>query len=226
VPSLIHPPKETENARDADFWPLRGDPLCANDAGATGGVSIGERGPRPSRRTSKIWVHNAKRAKAAAPLGAHFRPGGYSLSEREREIAVGATAPPLARSRLRGYCSVPARCCQFLGLPRSHMSRRILLLPPSTQARRSFAAWLRYSVRRSATLWVFDRKDGDRGRAGPRREEVYCRPSLLLLPRTEAAVFPSEPPPRADRRSRLERPRRGWQVALKRAQLSRTLRDR
>jgi 4-carboxymuconolactone decarboxylase len=37
---------------------------------------------------SKIWVHNPKLAKAAAPLGAHFHPGYYSLSEREREIAV------------------------------------------------------------------------------------------------------------------------------------------
>jgi 4-carboxymuconolactone decarboxylase len=37
---------------------------------------------------SKIWVHNPKLAKAAGPLGAHFHPGRYSLSEREREIAV------------------------------------------------------------------------------------------------------------------------------------------
>ena len=37
---------------------------------------------------SRIWVHNPKLAKAAGPLGAHFHPGGYSLSEREREIAV------------------------------------------------------------------------------------------------------------------------------------------
>jgi len=37
---------------------------------------------------SRIWVHNPKLAKAAAPLGAHFHPGHYSLSEREREIAV------------------------------------------------------------------------------------------------------------------------------------------
>jgi 4-carboxymuconolactone decarboxylase len=36
---------------------------------------------------TKIWVENAKLAKAAGPLGAHFRTG-YSLSEREREIAV------------------------------------------------------------------------------------------------------------------------------------------
>ena len=37
---------------------------------------------------TKIWVHNPKLAKAAGPLGAHFHPGAYSLSEREREIAV------------------------------------------------------------------------------------------------------------------------------------------
>jgi 4-carboxymuconolactone decarboxylase len=36
---------------------------------------------------NKIYVHNPKLAKAIGPLGAHFR-GGYSLSEREREIAV------------------------------------------------------------------------------------------------------------------------------------------
>jgi 4-carboxymuconolactone decarboxylase len=37
---------------------------------------------------NKIWVHNPKLAKASAALGAHFHPGHYSLSEREREIAV------------------------------------------------------------------------------------------------------------------------------------------
>ena len=31
---------------------------------------------------SKIWVHNPKLAKAAAPLGAHFHPGHYSLTGR------------------------------------------------------------------------------------------------------------------------------------------------
>jgi 4-carboxymuconolactone decarboxylase len=37
---------------------------------------------------SRIWVHNPGLAKAVAPLGAHFHPGHYSLTEREREIAV------------------------------------------------------------------------------------------------------------------------------------------
>jgi 4-carboxymuconolactone decarboxylase len=37
---------------------------------------------------SRIWIENPKLAKAIGPLGAHYHPGGYSLSEREREIAV------------------------------------------------------------------------------------------------------------------------------------------
>ena len=37
---------------------------------------------------TKIWVHNPKLAMVAGPFGAHFQPGQYSLSEREREIAV------------------------------------------------------------------------------------------------------------------------------------------
>src|SRR5881628_509336 len=36
---------------------------------------------------NKIYVHNPKLAMVMGPLGAHFRTG-YSLSEREREIAV------------------------------------------------------------------------------------------------------------------------------------------
>ena len=36
---------------------------------------------------NKIYVHNPKLAQVMGPLGAHFRTG-YSLSEREREIAV------------------------------------------------------------------------------------------------------------------------------------------
>ena len=36
----------------------------------------------------KVWVHNPRLVHAADPLGRHFTPGNYSLSEREREIAV------------------------------------------------------------------------------------------------------------------------------------------
>ena len=64
------------------------------------------RGPLGGPR--KIWVHNPKLAKAIGPLGAHFHPGGYSLSEREREIAVIITnshwrsAYPTAAHERRG----------------------------------------------------------------------------------------------------------------------------
>jgi 4-carboxymuconolactone decarboxylase len=37
---------------------------------------------------SKIWVHNPGLAKVAGPFGGHFHAGRYSLTEREREIAV------------------------------------------------------------------------------------------------------------------------------------------
>ncbi len=36
----------------------------------------------------KVWVHNPRLVHAADPLGRHFTPGAYSLTEREREIAV------------------------------------------------------------------------------------------------------------------------------------------
>src|SRR6516164_4404792 len=39
---------------------------------------------------NKIYVHNPKLVKVMGPLGAYFRTG-YSLSEREREIAVCIT---------------------------------------------------------------------------------------------------------------------------------------
>src|SRR5438477_2603685 len=44
------------------------------------------RGPLGGPR--KIWVHNPRLAEAIGPLGGHFHPGHYSLTEREREIAV------------------------------------------------------------------------------------------------------------------------------------------
>ncbi len=36
----------------------------------------------------KIWIHNPKLAKVVGPFGGHFHAGKYSLTEREREIAV------------------------------------------------------------------------------------------------------------------------------------------
>jgi 4-carboxymuconolactone decarboxylase len=60
-------------------------------------------------------VHNPKLAKVAGPFGAHFQPGGYSLSEREREIAVcvitshwRSAYPTAAHERLAKEVGLPA----------------------------------------------------------------------------------------------------------------------
>src|ERR1700704_5388466 len=75
---------------------------------------------------NKIWVHNPKRAKVAAPFGGHFQPGKYSLTEREREIAVVVinskwrSAYPTAAHERRGKeVGLPANKVEALlsGLP-------------------------------------------------------------------------------------------------------------
>ncbi len=82
---------------------------------------------------SKIWVHNPKLAKAAAPLGAHFHPGGYSLGEREREIAVcvitskwHSAYPTGAHERRGKEVGLPADKVEALlaGLPSSFSDER------------------------------------------------------------------------------------------------------
>ena len=81
---------------------------------------------------SKIWVHNPKLAKAAGPLGAYFRTG-YSLSEREREIAViiinskwHSIYPTNAHERAGKAAGLPANKVEVLlsGLPTSFDDKR------------------------------------------------------------------------------------------------------
>ena len=81
---------------------------------------------------TKIWVHNPKLAKAAGPLGAHFRTG-YSLSEREREIAVviinskwHSNYPTNAHERAGKAAGLPADKVEALlsGLPTSFSDKR------------------------------------------------------------------------------------------------------
>jgi hypothetical protein len=70
---------------------------------------------------NKIYVHNPKLVKVMGPLGAYFRTG-YSLSEREREIAVvivnskwHSAYPTNAHERAGKAAGLPAdrwrRCC-------------------------------------------------------------------------------------------------------------------
>jgi len=81
---------------------------------------------------TKIWVHNPKLAKAAAPLGAYFRTG-YSLSEREREIAVCTICskwhsiyPTNAHERAAKAAGLPAAKVEAIlsGLPTSFSDKR------------------------------------------------------------------------------------------------------
>lgn len=81
---------------------------------------------------TKIWVENAKLAKAAGPLGAYFRTG-YSLSEREREIAVciitskwHSAYPTNAHERAGKAAGLPADRVEALiaGLPTSFSDPR------------------------------------------------------------------------------------------------------
>ena len=81
---------------------------------------------------TKIWVHNPKLAKAAGPLGAYFRTG-YSLSEREREIAVciinskwHSIYPTNAHERAGKAAGLPADKVEAIlsGLPTSFSDKR------------------------------------------------------------------------------------------------------
>ena len=92
---------------------------------------IAARGRLPG--PTKIWVHNPKLAKVAGPFGAHFQPGGYSLSEREREIAVciitsrwHAGYPTAAHERLAKEAGLPAAKVEAMvgGMPTSFDDER------------------------------------------------------------------------------------------------------
>ena len=79
--------------------------------------------PGPNR----IYVHNPKLAKVMGPLGAHFRTG-YSLSEREREIAVC-----IVNSKWRSAYPTAAheRAAKAAGLPGEQVDAILCGLPTS-----------------------------------------------------------------------------------------------
>ena len=81
---------------------------------------------------NKIYVHNPKLAKVMGPLGAYFRTG-YSLSEREREIAVcivtsqfHAAYPTNAHERAAKTAGLPPDTVEAIltGLPTSFSDPR------------------------------------------------------------------------------------------------------
>ena len=86
----------------------------------------------------KVWVNNPKLVHAADPLGRHFTPGQYSLSEREREIAVVVITTrwnsdyPIAAHEARG---------KEVGLPAASVEAIICGLPASFEDPREQAVY-------------------------------------------------------------------------------------
>jgi 4-carboxymuconolactone decarboxylase len=81
----------------------------------------------------KVWMHNPKLLRAAAPLGLHFTPGESALSEREREVAVLVitsrwhSAYPTAAHEKRGAeVGLPAAAVEAIvaGLPAAFADAR------------------------------------------------------------------------------------------------------
>jgi 4-carboxymuconolactone decarboxylase len=76
----------------------------------------------------KVWIHNPKLVHAADPLGRHFTEGQYSLTEREREIAVvvittkwNSDYPAAAHEKRGKEVGLPAAAVEAMtaGLPTS-----------------------------------------------------------------------------------------------------------
>lgn len=86
---------------------------------------------------NKIWVHNPKLANVMGPLGAYFRTG-YSLSEREREIAVC-----IITSRWHSAYPTAAheRAAKRAGLPDEQVEAILAGLPTSFEDRREQAVY-------------------------------------------------------------------------------------
>jgi 4-carboxymuconolactone decarboxylase len=81
---------------------------------------------------NKIYIHNPKLANVMGPLGAYFRTG-YSLSEREREIAVVITTskfhsayPTSSHEQAARNAGIPAEKVEAIlsGLPTSFSDTR------------------------------------------------------------------------------------------------------
>jgi len=76
---------------------------------------------------NKIYVHNPALVKVMGPLGAYFRTG-YSLSEREREIAVVITT---SRSHSVYPTNAHERAAKAAGLPADKVEAMLSGLPTS-----------------------------------------------------------------------------------------------
>ncbi len=105
---------------------------------------------------NKIYVHNPKLAKAIGPVGGHFRKG-YSLSEREREIAVN-----VINSKWHSAYPTNAheRAAKAAGLPHDKVEAILSGLPTSFSDKREQVVY-EMAICLSQSRWVaqglFDR---------------------------------------------------------------------
>ena len=86
---------------------------------------------------NKIYVHNPKLVKVMGPLGAYFRTG-YSLSEREREIAVIITN---AHFHSTYPTNAHERAGKAAGLPDDKVEAMLADLPTSFDDEREQAVY-------------------------------------------------------------------------------------
>ena len=98
---------------------------------------------------NKIYIHNPKLANVMGPLGAHFRTG-YSLSEREREIAV-----VIITSRWHSAYPTAAheRAARRIGLPNEKVEAMLSGLPTSFEDTREQVVY-EMAICLSKARWV------------------------------------------------------------------------
>ena len=132
---------------------------------------------------NKIYVHNPKLAKVMGPLGAHFRTG-YSLSEREREIAVC-----IITSKFHSAYPTNAheRAAKAAGLPNDKVEAMLTGLPTSFADTREQVVYEMATCLANAR-WVSKGLYRPRRRsARPRRHHRRDHPDGLLHQRLDDA---------------------------------------
>jgi len=134
---------------------------------------------------NKIWVHNPNLAKVMGPLGAHFRTG-YSLSEREREIAV-----VIVNSKWHSIYPTNAheRAAKVAGLPTDKVEALLSGLPTSFSDTREQVVY-EMATCLANSRWVSKGLLQPRGRsAGPCRHHRRHLPDGLLHQRLDDPGF-------------------------------------
>ena len=121
--------EEQNDIGDTDLRTLRRDPHRPDDGRTEGCLRHHHEVARPPAGSGEdLDFDNPKLAKVISAFGTHFQPGGYSLTEREREIAVcvilthwHAAYPTAAHERRGKEVGLPAAKVEAIigGMPTS-----------------------------------------------------------------------------------------------------------